>query len=96
MTEENNNNGNNNNPSSPSDLPVVSINFDRRLPVLHSYLGDLHQGELLFESLYEEPNTELKVPGYFFLFFGKYGEMRKMPTSSLSHFFSFCRTKKFF
>ncbi|CAK5092396.1 unnamed protein product [Meloidogyne enterolobii] len=60
MTEENNNNPSS--PSSPSDLPVVSINFDRRLPVLHSYLGDLHQGELLFESLYEEPNTQLKVP----------------------------------
>uniref|UniRef100_A0A1I8AYV6 DUF3124 domain-containing protein n=2 Tax=Meloidogyne hapla TaxID=6305 RepID=A0A1I8AYV6_MELHA len=53
MNEENNNS---------SNLPAVSISFDRRLPVLHSYLGDVHQGELLFESLYEEPNTELKVP----------------------------------
>lgn len=59
MSAENNNNSSSN---------LQSISFDRRLPVLHPYLGEINQGELLFESLYEEPNTEIKVPGLLLFF----------------------------
>lgn len=37
--------------------------FDRRLPVTHSYLGDVNQGELSAEALFEEPGEQIKVPG---------------------------------
>lgn len=42
--------------------PAIPVQkFDRRLPVTHSYLGNTGQGELPAESLFEEPNAEIKV-----------------------------------
>jgi hypothetical protein len=36
--------------------------FDRRLTVAHSYLGNTELGELSSESIFEEPGNKIKVP----------------------------------